>query len=31
MVRYGCLVLGILLAGLFLVYFFLFRLSGGGI
>ena len=29
MARYGCLIIGIVLAALFLVYFFLFRFSGG--
>ena len=28
--RWGCLLLGGLLAAAFLIYFFLFRVSGGG-
>ena len=31
MARYGCLIIGIALAVVFLIYFFLFRFSGGGL
>ena len=30
LIRCGCLLLGGLLAAAFLIYFFLFRISGGG-
>lgn len=30
MARFGCLIIGGLLGAAFLIYFFLFRVSGGG-